>query len=426
MMAGLAVSSYRSPLPVVLLTNSDAGDTMLRAAGLQDKNVAFQAFVHKLSSQQAPLSVMASSAAQHRFDVVMLLHEGPLGASPKTHNAAFRLLAQLLRAGEDTLHLVYFAQDVSELGRAQKVLDGYTPEDNPMLAVTRKVLVLTESIPVALDHYADSVGAQLVVVAAGTGAGGGMILGSVAMTVAKRSTFPLLVAKPDLEGRVAAAGVRLKAVQDEEVGGRAGGALRGGARDAPGIRVLLGVEVSGAQCRLAAAPFDWLGNLAVLQCARNAFLLLLQSVGKWPCLPLLSYEASAPFSLQTGSVAMELVSLCLMLLRPMLDTLILGRCKGHTGAQFEAAGDDATMRLISAVELIAKRRNANLKLVKRVLEGKAPLGLVEGARRDGCDLLVMQAPPGAQLESDMMDAVAKAKGGVLVFRRNPYLKVPDV
>lgn len=243
MLAGLSVSSYRSPLPVVFLTGLEGGDTLLRVAGLQDRNVAFQAFIHRLTPG-APLAVVAASAAQHRFDVVLLVHEGPLGAAPKTHAAAFRLLAQLLRAGEDTLHLVYFAQDHSELARAQKVLDGFAPDDNPMLAVTRKVLVTTDSIPVALDNFADAVSAQVVVVAAGTSAGGGVTLGSVAMTVAKRSIFPVLVAKPDLEGRVAAAGARLKAVQDEEVGGRAAaGFLKGGSRDAPGIRVLLGVEV---------------------------------------------------------------------------------------------------------------------------------------------------------------------------------------
>lgn len=254
MLAGLSVSAFRSPLPVVLLSGPDAGDTMLRAAALQDKNVAFQAFVHRLTSsslsssaqqQGAPLTVVASSAASHRFDVVMLVHEGPLGATAKTHGAAFRLLAQLLRAGEDTMHLVYFAQNVGELARAQKVLEGLTPDaDNPMLEVTRKVLVPTDSISLALDHFADSVGAQLVVVAAGTAVGGAAVLGSVAMTVARRTTFPLLIAKPDLEGRVVAAGDRLKALQDEEAGGRPRGGMRGGARgEAPGLRVLLGVEV---------------------------------------------------------------------------------------------------------------------------------------------------------------------------------------
>lgn len=123
---------------------------------------------------------------------------------------------------------------------------------------------------------------------------------------------------------------------------------------------------------------------------------------------------------------MELIGFCAMLLRPMLDTLILCRCKGRSGTQFESAGDDATLRLIGAIELIARRRSQNLRLVKRVLDGKAPLGLVEGARRDGSDLLVLQAPQSGQLESDMMDAVAKAKGAVLVFRRNPHLKLPEI
>lgn len=236
----------QSPLPVVLLSGPPMGDTMLRAVALQDKSLAFQTFISKLSSQAAPLSVVASSTAKRRFDVVMLVHEGPLGGTPKTNEAAFKLLVQLLKAGEDTIHLVYFAQDAGELGRAKTVLEGFQPDDNPMLKVERKVQVITESIPIALDHFADGVGAQLVVVAASAATGGGAVLGSVAMTVAKKCTFPLLVAKPDLEGRVAAAGARLRAVQDEEVGARRDAVLRGASRDAPGLRVMLGVEARGS------------------------------------------------------------------------------------------------------------------------------------------------------------------------------------
>lgn len=78
------------------------------------------------------------------------------------------------------------------------------------------------------------------------------------------------------------------------------------------------------------------------------------------------------------------------------------------------------------MELLAKRRSPELKLVKRVLQGKAPLGVVEGSRKDTCDMLALQAPPGNQLDSEMLDAVGKAKGAVLIFRRNPHFKPEDV
>lgn len=111
-----------------------------------------------------------------------------------------------------------------------------------------QVVVSAESLAVALESFATTAKAHLVVVsmdaAAAGGGGGGGALGSTALAVAKKTEFPLLVVKSDLDERIRAMSTGMQAVRDAEVCGRNAAAVVKGfhIKDNPGIRTILGAE----------------------------------------------------------------------------------------------------------------------------------------------------------------------------------------
>lgn len=259
-MGNLTCAAFKGPLPVVVLQDARDGDTMLRAVGVQDKYSAFQSLVAKLccgggaaaGAATGGLRIIAASASVNRLEVLMLVASSGSSVASRPDQAAFRLLAQMLRAGEDTLYLVYFARDHAAASRGREVLESLNPEDNPMLTVERQVVTSADSLAVSLEAHATALKAHLLVVSMDA-AVGGAALGSTAVAVAKKTEFPLLVVKSDLDERLHAMSAGLQAVRDAEVTGKNIATVVKGfhLKDSPGVRALLGVEV---RCEEAAAP----------------------------------------------------------------------------------------------------------------------------------------------------------------------------
>lgn len=53
------------------------------------------------------------------------------------------------------------------------------------------------------------------------------------------------------------------------------------------------------------------------------------------------------------------------------------------------------------------------------------MGLVEGAAKDSCDMLIQQAPPGTQLPQDIVDGLTKVRSSMLIYRKTANFDAND-
>lgn len=293
---GLPCAAYRGGAPVVLLRGPESADTMLRVVGRQDSDANFQEAVSRLAPAKTEIRLVVSDEQHKRFTVVLLVADSPQKASL----TAFKMASQLLRPGVDELILLHVARDTGAVANGDKVFDSYVAPLNRMLHVRHEIVVAGEQLPVVVEQFCDRVKAHLVVMGSEATAPGGKVLGSMAIAVARKLSFPLLVVKADAETKVNAAIAALKAVQDGRVPGKTAGrppllsALAPRDAAGPGFRVMLGVEA--------------------------------------------------------GHVGIEMLRFTGLLLRKEFDTIVLARCANYDGSQ-NIPGDNATARLLASFEV---------------------------------------------------------------------------
>lgn len=238
--SGLQCAAFRGGAGVVLLRGPESADTMLRVVGRQDGDANFQEAVSRHAPPKADLVMVVSDMQHKRFTVVLLVAESPLKASL----TAFKMVTQLLRPGVDELILLHVARDTNAVALGSKIFDSYQAPLNRMLHIRSETIVAAETLPVVVEQYCDKVKAHLVVMGSEATAVGGKVLGSMAVTVAKRITYPLLVVKADAENKVNASLTALKTIQDARVAGKNVKTLIAGmpAKEGPGFRAMFGVE----------------------------------------------------------------------------------------------------------------------------------------------------------------------------------------
>lgn len=237
---GLPCTAYRGGAGVVQLRGPENADTMLRVVGRQDADANFQDAVSRLAPAKADLTMVVSSMEHKRFTVVLLVSDSPQKASL----TAFKMATLLLRPGVDELVLLHVARDTQGVAIGAKIFEPYVAPLNRMLNIRSETLVAAEQLPVAVEQYCDKVKAHLVIMGSEATAVGGKVLGSMALAVAKRISYPLLVVKTDAENRVNSAMAALKTIQDARVAGKNVKTLVSSMnpKEGPGFRVMFGVE----------------------------------------------------------------------------------------------------------------------------------------------------------------------------------------
>lgn len=207
----------------------------------------------------------------------------------------------------------------------------------------------------------------------------------MALAVARRISFPLLVVKADAEGRVNAAMSAMRTVQDAKTAGRnVGSVLRSFApREGPGFRVMVGVDVG-------TAGIEMLGFVGMLLRSQYDHLVLARCAqvdvqGEGATARFIdSYavrSARRPPRLGTRE---EATFFCLSLLR----SLSPGGRRGGRGLMTRAG-----TRVLRRQDAAHNKAPGFVPTKRVIQEGKGALGLVDGAAKEGCDLLVHLARP---------------------------------
>lgn len=275
----------------MLLKGPEQADTMLRVVGRQDGDSNFQEAVSRLAPAKQELVMVVSNQEDKRFTVVLLVAETP----QKVSLTAFRMVSQLLRPGVDELILLHVARDTNAVAMGDKLFEAYQAPLNRMLLIRHETVVAGEQLPVVVEQFADKVKAHLIVMGSEATAVGGKVLGSMALLVAKRISFPLLVVKSDAETKVNASMTAMRTIQDARIAGRNVATIikQMPPKEGPGFRVMFGVEA--------------------------------------------------------GTVGIEMLRFAGLLLRKEYDTIVLARC-ANVDIMQNIPGDNATARLLASFE----------------------------------------------------------------------------